>query len=752
MRGFRLVPILVTASFSIAFAASTLAAPTPDQSCRSAKLKAAGKYAAALLGCESKAAKDGIATDTNCLSKGDLKRSGAFTDAETKKGSACNGLDATSKSIVDESAADVGERVPVPSGGGDCASAVRKSAGKFASGLLGAWSKFTTGGDAAKREEALTKSREKLASAIAKAETKTGCTASGLGETVRTAVEDGVAPLIACIASSGDCIEAIATVSAGGSATTDPDASGPDETEPMTGEVETPNAGAVVLRVIDSNSEIPNGFAVLGNQFDITAPPASVADPLVLTFVLDASVLPPDPNDVAITRDGTFVEACSGAPGTAGPDPCLQSRTVLGSGDLELVVLSSHASLWTPLVEAPLTCPTKMLWELRADSVGDDRATELDVGWTGNGHDKDWVSGSPVTFAMDCHGATQSPCGTCDVTGFDPSAGNCRCANDSRTICDEPLVADADDCGGAVCQCYTHAPSPVFVSGTGACMLSIAGSQASGTWNVDAGSGDVTLNELVKIFLGGGSNIAPCPTCDGDVPGDGVRGGTCNNGQSDGLSCEATASDPTYPAPGGGQYSLDCLPSTSTNFTGQGIPVSHVETTGVSTLTSGVPCTGSPSMCPCAVCSGNTSLPCSSDAQCASQSAGTCSVSGGGTQTRPNSCSGEACTIGPDGEGECTVPDFNQFCDGLVEEDGAGIIACQFDSDCQMFGYGNCTIDENRKCFASTISATGAADAHVPTTVGITCLPGTINGTINLVQGLPGPGRVRNEWYVTQIP
>ena len=51
-----------TASLALVFAASAaIAAPPPDQACRSAKLKGAGKYAAGVLGCEAKAAKDGRA-------------------------------------------------------------------------------------------------------------------------------------------------------------------------------------------------------------------------------------------------------------------------------------------------------------------------------------------------------------------------------------------------------------------------------------------------------------------------------------------------------------------------------------------------------------------------------------------------------------------------------------------------------------------------------------------------------------------
>jgi hypothetical protein len=744
-------------AIALVFAASAaIAAPTPDQACRGAKLKGSGKYAAAVLGCDSKAAKDGSAVDPACLTKGSEKFTGAFASAESKSGVSCNGIDTAIAATVEEAASDAGAAAPIASGGGKCPSLTRKAAGKLASSILGAWSKFVTTADATKRDASIDKARATFATKMTKAESdSTGCAGTGQAEAVRLAVENGLASVIACLGSAEACIETIEEVVAGGTATSDPGNVGPTAEIPATAAIQTPNAGTVLLRVVESGSA-PVGFEALGVGIEINAPPATAGDPLVLTFVFDASLLPPDPNTVVLQRDGVIVADCSGAPGIASPDPCIQSRTVLGSGDLQIVALSSHASLWTPLVSVTVVCPTKMLWELRADATGDDRETEVDVGWKSFTHSFDPASGSAMTFGLDC-AAASAPCGTCDVVGMDPAAGNCRCANNTRTVCDEPGLADADDCGGSQCQCFVRAPSPVVAGGVPVCTASVASNDPTGTWNVETGAGNVHIVERLKIFSGF-SMVKPCPTCDGDTPGDGVADGTCNGGQSNGLSCEAHASDPTFPVPGGGFYSIDCMPSTAANITGLGLLLSHTETTGTSTLTAALPCSAPNGslLCTCMVCSGNSEVGCSSDADCAAVSAGTCTSLGSGESTRPDNCVSGSCWVDGNGEGTCQEDFPDTYCDGIVEEDGRPVIACLDDSDCDIHAGpgidpGDCTIGAFRECFGPTISATGLAHPAEPRTVATTCVPPSSNGAVNNAVGLPGPGRVRSDWFVTFV-
>jgi hypothetical protein len=89
----------------------------------------------------------------------------------------------------------------------------------------------------------------------------------------------------------------------------------------------------------------PTGFFLLGTEFNIVAPDQTVADPLRLTFTVDAGSLPLS-GQVVPFRDGAAIEQSCDGSGDAVPDPCIESRTTLPGGDLQLVVLSSHASRW----------------------------------------------------------------------------------------------------------------------------------------------------------------------------------------------------------------------------------------------------------------------------------------------------------------------------------------------------------------------------------------------------------------------
>jgi len=86
----------------------------------------------------------------------------------------------------------------------------------------------------------------------------------------------------------------------------------------------------------------------LGQQIEITAPAATAVDPLVLHFLLDASVLPAgvDENTIEVFRNGMPIADCdSGAGTSATPDPCVGARAATASG-IELTIRTSHASVW----------------------------------------------------------------------------------------------------------------------------------------------------------------------------------------------------------------------------------------------------------------------------------------------------------------------------------------------------------------------------------------------------------------------
>src|SRR3954454_2439975 len=139
------------------------------------------------------------------------------------------------------------------------------------------------------------------------------------------------------------------TPPAGGTVSTDPSNSGPTAAAPVTAAVTTPSGGDVTISESPADPTAPpTGFSALGHDIQITAPDASLAAPLRLTFVLDGSLLPSDTSTVTVLRNGSAALDCLGANSVADAahDPCVTSRTLLPGGDLQLTILSSHASRW----------------------------------------------------------------------------------------------------------------------------------------------------------------------------------------------------------------------------------------------------------------------------------------------------------------------------------------------------------------------------------------------------------------------
>jgi len=153
-------------------------------------------------------------------------------------------------------------------------------------------------------------------------------------------------------------------VEAGGTLSTDAENDGASPATPIEVSVTTPNAGLVSIAVTPLSPPPVGGFAFFGSRIDIEAPvnlaanpdsppPSGVtpgSHPLVLRLVADASIVPPELElaDVAVFKDGALVPPCAEVrlPGEALPDPCVDARTLLGDGDVELVVLSTSASAW----------------------------------------------------------------------------------------------------------------------------------------------------------------------------------------------------------------------------------------------------------------------------------------------------------------------------------------------------------------------------------------------------------------------
>ena len=132
---------------------------------------------------------------------------------------------------------------------------------------------------------------------------------------------------------------------AGGSFASDPVGTVPTALNPVVVSITSPVAGSVSV-VKGTTSPAVGGYTTLGVNAQISAPLATAAQPLELTFQVFVGVLPSGvyPSDVTVFRDGTPIPACPGA-STANPDPCVSSSSTAG-GVETFTVLSSHASSW----------------------------------------------------------------------------------------------------------------------------------------------------------------------------------------------------------------------------------------------------------------------------------------------------------------------------------------------------------------------------------------------------------------------
>jgi hypothetical protein len=378
-------------------------------------------------------------------------------------------------------------------------------------------------------------------------------------------------------------------------------------------------------------------------------------------------------------------------------------------------------------------------------------ATNLDIGWTGLAHEQDLDDIVPARLLLDCEGP--APCGECPIVGLDPQLGNCRCANDNRVPCFLPHQADPS-CGGEVCTCYFGPPVPLSAGNVPTCLLNAVPSDIGGTVNVDTGSGSIEIPLLERVFLGI-NLLQPCPVCENDpVPADGQRGGTCKGGLQDGQSCDAQSANTTFPAPGGGRHSLDCFPDPNISITPSGLSVPMVLGTGTESLPATVPCgLLGQDMCPCASCSGDPLVACSSDAECAAAGAGTCSRTASLVVPAPNACNDGVCTEVVETRGHCAAGPIDTYCDGILRGDGRGLIGCNINADCAPASIGveggTCTVSETRACYLDPLVTVGRPHPVVPVGAAAFCTPATSSSGVNNVTGLPGPTRWEQEALLT---
>jgi len=326
------------------------------------------------------------------------------------------------------------------------------------------------------------------------------------------------------------------------------------------------------------------------------------------------------------------------------------------------------------------------------------------------------------------------------------------CLNGNR----QPTCS-AGQCVGT-CNCYFGPPLPLSSGNTPACILNRFANDISGTANVDLGSGSITANLKAIVFLGELVTV-PCPYCTGDTTArDGLRDGICVLGDNAGDACDVQSTNLTFPSPAGDGHSLDCFPAVGKNVSGTGLVIDLVQTTSSDSLASAVPCgfTFSPQLCPCSVCTNDTTRTCRSNADCSAP--GICTRTGQGVPSR-NQCSNSNCIDSGDGiNGACETGPDDKYCDGVYRSNGEPFVGCTTNADCDGTDCGagvgvglcgTCSLTRRRECFLDPINVTGAADPQTPVGAALFCAAPTANPGINSVAGLPGPGRIVNQARAT---
>ena len=129
----------------------------------------------------------------------------------------------------------------------------------------------------------------------------------------------------------------------------------PTPEDPLITAVTTPNAGVVTISEVTVDQSLA-GYNFFGEQVVISAPDATdPADPLLLTFKLDASVVPGGENagSVVILRtelNATQVvpdcDAMAPAPPVAQPSVCVWERSDEVGGGITITVATMQASDW----------------------------------------------------------------------------------------------------------------------------------------------------------------------------------------------------------------------------------------------------------------------------------------------------------------------------------------------------------------------------------------------------------------------
>ena len=231
------------------------------------------------------------------------------------------------------------------------------------------------------------------------------------------------------------------SVAAGGTVTTDSEGDGAVLADGDTIEttITSPNDGPVSIEESIGTPGV-GSLSIYGFTVQISAPTASVANPLVLRFRLDASVFDPAwaLSTLVVNRDGARALNCTAAGAT--PNPCVESRFRHADGDAGIVIRTSQASEWeigraAPEVDAggPYTVAEGSALTLAGSAIGDDPFSYLWLGDTSGLSDVTSATPSVATSddaqlaleleATDAQGYSGRSATTVTVTNAAPVAG-----------------------------------------------------------------------------------------------------------------------------------------------------------------------------------------------------------------------------------------------------------------------------------------------------------------------------------------
>jgi hypothetical protein len=398
--------------------------------------------------------------------------------------------------------------------------------------------------------------------------------------------------------------------------------------------------------------------------------------------------------------------------------------------------------------DQPGVCPSSVKVQIHHDSSegADLSATELDVGWTGFGHNAGLIDDFVGSVALSCGAPNNNDCSVCNPTaGCD--TGNCRCSNDVTDECSVAFgVGVAAGCSaGNTCKVYFGPPLPLSAAGTPTCVINEITAELVGVANLETGASLTDVSNRATVFTGIAQN-KPCPTC---------VAGVCSGGQRNGLACTVDGASEVF-----GNTSYDCPPTVLSNISGAGLKIDLSLTSANDSLGFNLPC--DPPLggldCSCSVCSvlGNPAVKdasntsCNSEAECdaALGVTSTCMLGGthGGAARTPNQCADGTCENGGNEEGIC-AGEFDLFCDTFVKSNGEGILPCSSNADCGTYGMpaaeaGNCLLNTQRKCFLDPIDAAGTPGTEGAVLVSTFCSAPTSSGAVNSAAGTPGPSRL----------